>query len=60
MPDHGETVPFDEAMAIVRRAAMAMSVGAETLRVAETVGRILAAALRAVRQAGVSRCLYGI
>jgi len=42
MPDHGQMVPFDEAMATVRQAATAMSVGAETLPVAKAVGRILA------------------
>lgn len=43
MPDHRQMVPFDEAMATVRQAATAMSVGAETLPVAQAVGRILAA-----------------
>ena len=42
MPDCGEMVPFDEAMAIVRQAVGEMTVGTETLPVAQGVGRITA------------------
>jgi len=42
MPDHGQMVPFDEAMATVRQAAAAMSVGTETVALAQACGRILA------------------
>ena len=42
MPDHGEMVEFDEAMAIVRDTVGAMTAGAETLGVAQAAGRITA------------------
>ena len=42
MPDHGQMTPFDEAMAIVREIAAGIALGAETLPVAQAVGRICA------------------
>ncbi len=42
MRDHGQMVPFDEAMATVRRTAAGITVGTETLPVARAVGRICA------------------
>ena len=42
MPDHGEMVAFDEAMAIVRDAVGEMTIGSETLPVGRGIGRITA------------------
>ncbi len=43
MSEHGQSIPFDEAMDTVRAAARARAVGAETVTLAEAGGRITAA-----------------